>query len=340
MMFFGVWLGARPLPAQELAAVRVSSAEIGEGLTGAVSVSVEHVDGLYGADVQLRFDADVLQAVDANPDKDGDQVVLGDFLSPDLVVRDGVDNTAGIVHVAVTQLNPAEPVSGKGELFTVLFRARRANTVSDVTIQSATLANRDGEAIPSSASGGRVITVARSAAPPTPTTAPLRRPTLEIGDDRSARGSTGTDEMSERSAPGVGPEEGAAGAPVGGSSSESTLTATIEVGAAPSNRRGSTASGTQDRATSAVSPSVTGQTVAEAGESVSASGVGPATGEGQADAQRTGVGAAAGGEAGAEASAGQTSDAAAREAVDPPRWLWLLLIPIAFVAAAVLLRRG
>ena len=54
-----------------------------------VEVRVNDVIDLYGVDVKVAFDPDVLEVVDANPAKPGIQVQDGGFLSPDFVVQPG-----------------------------------------------------------------------------------------------------------------------------------------------------------------------------------------------------------------------------------------------------------
>ncbi|MEO8082909.1 MAG: cohesin domain-containing protein [Ardenticatenales bacterium] len=173
------WLSA-PAHAQPPATIAVGDATIGEGRTGAVVVTVRDVVGLYGADVQLAFDPHRVQVEDANPAKPGVQVQLGSFLSADLVVRNVADNVAGTVHVAATQLNPAAPASGTGELFSVTFRALNSGVTTPVTVASSMLSSRDGIEIPAGASAGRITLVARADAPATPTAEPVREPTLVL----------------------------------------------------------------------------------------------------------------------------------------------------------------
>lgn len=169
-----------PASAQSRAAIAVGDARIGAGQTGAVVVHVRDVRDLYGADVQLSFDPKVLQAEDANPAKPGVQVQLGRLLSADLVVRNLADNAAGTVHVAFTQLSPAAPASGSGDLFSVTFRALVSSGTTDVGVSASMLSSRDGIEIPAGTSAGRVTLVSAAQAPSTPTPVPMREPTLVL----------------------------------------------------------------------------------------------------------------------------------------------------------------
>jgi hypothetical protein len=94
------------------------------GMQFTVEVWVENVDSLYGVDIHLSFDPAVLQVVDSDLGNSGTQITpLSSFLSPDFVIRNQADNSAGAVWFAVTQLNPSQPVSGSGALFAVTFEA-------------------------------------------------------------------------------------------------------------------------------------------------------------------------------------------------------------------------
>lgn len=169
-----------PASAQSQATIAVGDAKIGAGQTGAVVVRIRDVRDLYGADVHLSFDPKVLQVEDANPAKPGVQVQLGRLLSADLVVRNLAENAAGTVHVAFTQLSPAAPASGSGDLFSVTFRALVGSGATDVGISASMLSSRDGIEIPAGSSAGHVTLVAAAQAPATPTPVPMREPTLVL----------------------------------------------------------------------------------------------------------------------------------------------------------------
>ena len=74
----------------------------------------DDVTNLFGLDIRLRFNADMVQVEDGNPSKAGIQVLPGEFPVADFEVKNVVDNEAGTIWYAVTQLNPREPVSGSG----------------------------------------------------------------------------------------------------------------------------------------------------------------------------------------------------------------------------------
>lgn len=99
------------------------SLAVGQEMT--VSILVESAPLVYGADVRLLFDANLLQVVDANNDLAGVQVQPGDFLDPahGFELQHHVDNEAGTIDYALALLNPAPPVEGDGLLIEITFRA-------------------------------------------------------------------------------------------------------------------------------------------------------------------------------------------------------------------------
>lgn len=144
-----------------------------------VAVEVVDVEGLYGFDVRLSFDPTVLEVVDADPNRPGVQVSLGRLLDPGISVRDGADNTTGVIHYAMTQLNPSEAKSGTGNLVVIKLRGKTVG-VSDLAITSVDLARRDASAIPVSSTGS-VVTVATGAATqPTNTPIPTQSPPTPV----------------------------------------------------------------------------------------------------------------------------------------------------------------
>lgn len=179
-LIVGLPLLSLPTAAQGKAVVRASSETIGLGLTGTVLIQVRSVSDLYGADVQLSFDPQVIEVVDADPSTGGLQVQAGDFLAPGFLIRNTADNEAGTVWYAMTQLNPSQPKSGSGTLIIVTFRGKKEGGSSEIVIESATLATRWGETIPLILENGRVQVVSADQAPPTPTTAPTGKPPLTM----------------------------------------------------------------------------------------------------------------------------------------------------------------
>ena len=149
----------RPDPVQ-------ASVAVGETVT--INLYVQDVVDLYGVDVRLSFDSEVLQVVDAAPATDGVQITpLDTFLKPDFVARKKACNSAdpsdpecaagGLVWYAATQVNPSQPVSGSGPLAALTFRRIKAGDAV-LKVNGHELVTRTGTVIPSQTLDG-VITL-------------------------------------------------------------------------------------------------------------------------------------------------------------------------------------
>jgi hypothetical protein len=143
-----------------------SSVAVGQIVT--INLYVQDVTDLYGADVRLSFDPEILQVVDDAPATAGVQITpLSSFLKPDFVVRkkacNGVDASdpdctgGGLVWYAATQVNPSQPVSGSGSLAAVRFRRIKAGDTLIAVIHNE-LVTRTGTTIPSEVRDGTVST--------------------------------------------------------------------------------------------------------------------------------------------------------------------------------------
>lgn len=149
-----------------------------------VTVRINDVTNLYGADVLLTFDPNVLEVVDADGNSgNGIQVENAGMLSERIwVARNEADNTAGTARYVVTLLNPAPPVTGSGDFIRIYFRAKAAGT-STLHFSYTKLAAPGGVELPSTATDGSAITTAPNAATVTisrlnSTTARLSWPTV------------------------------------------------------------------------------------------------------------------------------------------------------------------
>lgn len=152
-----------------------------------VSILINEVYGLYGAEVRLVFDPTIIEIVDAIP---GDPVSLqlGDVPYPDFVIRNQADNVNGTIWYAVVQLSPREPFSGSGFLAHIRLRGKNEGSTS-LSFTYRELATRDGLSIPHSA-GSCTIQVGAGVATPTstlmPTTTSTFSPTATVGSSPTA----------------------------------------------------------------------------------------------------------------------------------------------------------
>ena len=129
-----------------------------------VSVDVVVADGvqdLYGAQMQLSFNPNVLQVQDADDVTAGVQIKLGPLLSaevfetpgPDsLTAQNTADHTLGRITFTIAPLNPAPAANQGGVLATITFQALVPGP-SVLTFLDMVLTNISGQAIPSNPVG-------------------------------------------------------------------------------------------------------------------------------------------------------------------------------------------
>ena len=144
--------------------------EIEAGSTGAMDILVEDVTDLYAFEFEITFDPTLVEVVDADPDKAGVQIETGDFLSPDWLLSNTVDNDKGTITYALCQINPSPPQSGDGVLAIITWRSKGAGT-SPLHFAHLLLAAPGGVEIPANAEDGQ-IAIAAAGAPPAATPAP------------------------------------------------------------------------------------------------------------------------------------------------------------------------
>ncbi len=171
VVVYGFW---RPLSrAAAEAATSVSlepaSSTVDMGEEALVTIQVTDVADLYGADVRISFDPALIEVI-------GSKIEPGTMPYPDFQVKNQVNNSAGTIWYAVTQINPREPVSGSGVMAQFTVRGKAPGT-SALTFTNCQLVTRAGVAIPVTVTGGSVI-VTNQGVPPTPT--PDVRPRLYL----------------------------------------------------------------------------------------------------------------------------------------------------------------
>ncbi|MBC7265225.1 MAG: hypothetical protein H5T64_12850 [Chloroflexi bacterium] len=111
---------------------------------GAITVTIVLTcENVYGYQFVLTFDPDLLEAQGAGFD---DTFLNPGYTPPQWSAT--IDNVAGTVHFAATQLRPAPPVTGSGPIAWVQFVGKSPPTLPDtatVDISDPRLASRDGE---------------------------------------------------------------------------------------------------------------------------------------------------------------------------------------------------
>jgi len=133
-----------------------SAAVIKEGETISVSIRIDDVMNLYGADVNLSFDPQVLSVIDAYESISGINLEHGDVLDPPYyIVFNFADNTTGNIRYVLTQLNPTDPFSGSGVLAVIHFQAKQAG-YSDLIFDNSKLGDDNGKEIPATNIDGTI----------------------------------------------------------------------------------------------------------------------------------------------------------------------------------------
>lgn len=139
-----------------------------------VPVQIEDVQDLYGIDIEIKFDPEVIRIDDADPETEGTQPALGTFLDAGLTLFNTVDNDAGVIRFVMSQMNPSEPKSGEGNIL-VLYVQGLAEGESALEITILELSTRAGEAIAAEPVDGEVI-VSEAAASKESTSIPVQEP--------------------------------------------------------------------------------------------------------------------------------------------------------------------
>ena len=126
----------------------IESFEVAPGSTIQVPVYIRGVQELYGVDLTLEFDPDVVQVIDQDPAMEGIQVSLGKFLDPGLLLFNIADNEEGTIRFTMSQYNPSEPKSGEGILLLISFEGL-TESKTNLEVTSVSLATREGAEIAS-----------------------------------------------------------------------------------------------------------------------------------------------------------------------------------------------
>lgn len=145
-----------------------------------VQIRIDNADHLYGAELHLLFNPDVLMVVDADPSTPATEIGAGDVLSEYQPYLNIVNNSAGEIHYGVISGQPAG-FTGSGILATIRFRSKYWGTTV-VTIVDSILMNSAAVAIPHTRSNGTIQVSGITVTPPptevpTVTFTPSRTPT-------------------------------------------------------------------------------------------------------------------------------------------------------------------
>ncbi len=137
--------------------------EIAPGGAGTLSIRVENVHQLAGAEVHLTFDPALLEATDEDPLTEGVQIAHGDFLSPDFVAQNIVEPGNGTIDYAIACIPVDKAVSGSGVLARLSLHALSEGETL-VSIRSVLFADPQGQPIETDADSSLVV-ISRSGPP-------------------------------------------------------------------------------------------------------------------------------------------------------------------------------
>jgi hypothetical protein len=137
-------------------ALEASRLDVALSETVEVTLRLEQVEDLFGAEVHLVYDAGKLEMVDADEGKDGVQIAAGDLLKVGFEAQHRVEG--GRVDYGVAQMPPTRSVSGSGPLVVLTVRGIEAGE-AEIRVLSILLANSKGEEIPVDGDGRLVLIV-------------------------------------------------------------------------------------------------------------------------------------------------------------------------------------
>ena len=149
LMLLTLFLTSSLAFAQGSAQVYLQPADTTAGVL-TVDVIAENVTDLYGAEFHLKYDPAVLSVQDLDAGQNGVQIETGTLLPADqgFVVANKVEEAESTITFAMTLLNPAPPVSGKGPLARVRFNVLQ-NGLTTINVEHAKLVAANLQTIPS-----------------------------------------------------------------------------------------------------------------------------------------------------------------------------------------------
>ncbi|MBN1218212.1 MAG: N-acetylmuramoyl-L-alanine amidase [Anaerolineae bacterium] len=118
-------------------------------------VEVADIADLYGVDLRLSYDPEVVEVVDADPDTPGVQVALGSVFEgvETFMVENEVSD--GVINIAVARRSPAPPFAGTGSLIAVTWQAK-AFGETPVVFEQVKLSNPNGVSLAATTQDGLI----------------------------------------------------------------------------------------------------------------------------------------------------------------------------------------
>ncbi len=139
-----------------------------------IDLIIEDANQLFGFEVHIQFDPEVIQVVDLDPDTQGVQSAPGNMFDENqgFLVANNTDNQTGEIVYAFTLLAPASPMNADGILISIEFQATSVGQ-SELNLISVILATQDGESLPFSSVNGEVYVSANQDATQSPIDNPI-----------------------------------------------------------------------------------------------------------------------------------------------------------------------
>ncbi len=143
-----------------------TSPKPGESITAAIQVS--DIPPVYGAEMILTFDPDILEVTDIKGENDIIQIKPGDFFDlaqSHFSLQNHADNQSGHIYYSMSMLNPAPEAGGNGTLAHITFRAKApGNTM--LAVEKIKFGTREGNSlVPTTAVNERLTVVTGKAGP-------------------------------------------------------------------------------------------------------------------------------------------------------------------------------
>lgn len=114
-----------------------------------LDLRISDIQPVYGAEIVLHFDPDVLKVMDADTQTEDIQVKPGDFFNLNqkhFMLQNKADNTFGTVNYAMSMLNPSPAAKGDGALMRITFQVK-APGATDIRIKNCVFGTRNGGSI-------------------------------------------------------------------------------------------------------------------------------------------------------------------------------------------------
>ena len=114
-----------------------------------VDLLIKDIQPVYGVELALRFDPDILEVIDADTEEPDIQVEAGKFFDirqNHFVLQNKANNTEGAIGYAMSLLNPAPAAQGEGTLARITFKGKTTGKTA-ISIAKAKFGTRDGKAI-------------------------------------------------------------------------------------------------------------------------------------------------------------------------------------------------